>query len=453
VPSRYSLLTGQYASRCHVLDKKFPADAPVSIGNEHGMLDPRQWNLAKALKNGGYVTGFVGKWHLSDPSKAEQGYVRPPITDHLGRSRGPDDPADPEIARRVREAYESGCRYMRDHHGFDYVASVYQSNANGIGLPKKLWECPHNMEWVTAGAVRFVEQNKDRPFFLYMATTVPHGWYGKQRNVPFEDADPRATPEGLVDWHLGSQPSRRDVMRRIKEAGIDPRNAMGTWLDDGVGAVLKKLDELELAENTVVFFTSDQQSRGKFTCYEGARVPFLVRWPGKVRPGSVYDGLAANIDIPSTIMEICGVRPPRGMATDGRSFLRQMLGAGASDRDLLLEMGYARAVISGDWKYIAVRFPDDVIEKTKEADRSFLAIDGKVWKDPHTGEPKIPQGGHRSFPAYHDRDQLFNLKDDPYEQKNLAADAAHEEKLAEMKQRLRALLAPLDRPFGEFKKD
>jgi len=451
-PSRYSLLTGQYASRSHVMANMFPADKPASIVNHHAMLDPKQWNIAKALNTGGYATGFVGKWHLGNPADPEQGFVRPPITDHLGRSPGGHDPADPEIAARVRQAYEDGCRYIRERHGFDYVAGVYQSNANGIGLPKELWDCHHNMEWVTASALKFIDENRNGPFFLYMAPTVPHGWYGKQTEKAFEEADPRATPEGLVDWHLGSQPSREDVMRRIAEAGIGKRNAMGTWLDDGVGAVLDKLRDLGIEDNTVVIFASDHQSRGKFTCYEGARVPFIVRWPGKVAAGSRCDEVCANIDIPATIMDICGVRPPADMSMDGSSFAAALSGGGhARRRDILLEMGYARAVVSGDWKYIAMRLPDEVKQGLTDEELHQVAIDGRLWKDPRTGKPKIPQGGHRSFPHYHDADQLFNLKADPYEQRNLAGEPGHEEKLAEMRQRLKRLLAPLSHPFGEFK--
>ena len=87
-------------------------------------------------------------------------------------------------------------------------------------------------------------------------------------------------------------------------------------MDDGVGAVLKKLDELGIAEDTLVLFISDNQTmRGKMTCYQAANVPFLARWQGVIEPGTVSDQLVSNIDVATTIYDAAGITPPTGVNT------------------------------------------------------------------------------------------------------------------------------------------
>jgi len=435
---RYALLTGQYCSRSESLIKKHPIDGPANV-EFNTILQPHQWNVAKSLQAAGYATGLVGKWHLCE-HKAEQGVIVPPITDYKGVSHGPDDPNDPAVAARVREVYEAGVDYIRKNHGFDYAAGIYQNNANGMGLPKALWEQENNMEWFTASALRFIDQNRDRPFFLHFAPNIPHGTFSSS----FVKADPRATPEGLIDWHLGSQPSRQDIMRRIKEEGLDPTAAMPMWIDDGIGVILNRLEELGLSDNTVVIFSSDQQSRGKWTCYEGSHVPFLVRWPARIQAGSVCEALTASIDLAPTLLDICGVEQPGAeeAVVDGRSFLANLIPdkKGVPDRPVLVEMGYGRAVIQDDWKYIAVRFPPD-----REAE-FMRRSDGKPGID-----GRVTPAGEKTFPNYFDRDQLYDLKADPYEQKNLFGDPARAGKLAQMQALMKRMLAPLPHVFGEFK--
>lgn len=281
-PSRYALLTGQHCSRSLSLQEKHPTSGPACVEFNTDIL-PGQWSLARGMKDAGYMTGIVGKWHLSDAKKHDL-IVNPPICDYTGKENGPQDPALPENAKRVRAAYERAVKHLSDDIGWDYVSSIYMNNANALGLPKPLWKHESNMEWFTAGALKFLEQQKgsDKPFFLYFAPNIPHGGGGAR----FAEVDPRATPEGLVDWHLGVQPSRQDVLRRVKEAGGARGSEWATWLDDGIGVVLKTIEDVGLANNTIVIFSSDQQSRGKWTCYEGARVPFTVRWPGRVKAGA-----------------------------------------------------------------------------------------------------------------------------------------------------------------------
>lgn len=445
-PSRYALLTGQHCSRSRSLQEKFPTSGPACVEFNTEIL-PGQWSLARALHDAGYFTGIVGKWHLSGLNQKATdsfpGFVRPPICDYTGKLNGSQDPADPENARRVREAYDSGINHLTRELGFDFASSIYMANANLIGLPKPLWEQENNMEWFTAGALKFLERQKgsDKPFFLYFAPNIPHGGGAEK----FAKADPRATPEGLVDWHLGVQPSREDVLRRTRAAGI--KDAWATWLDDGIGVILKKLEDLGLAKDTIVILSSDQQSRGKWTCYEGARVPFAVRWPGKVKEASHCDVSLASVDVAPTLLELCGGKLPDNSqaVVDGRSFAPCLTGGTVAERPVLVEMGYGRAIVADGWKYIAIRFPEKMETEIKE---KGIQVKSLISPRKNNHGADAAEG---SFPALSDSDQLYNLKTDMLEQHNLANDPEHAARLQEMKKLLSDALAPLPHVFGEFK--
>jgi arylsulfatase A-like enzyme len=437
-PSRYCLLTGQYGSRSHSLIQQHPVTGPANV-EFNTDIEAGQWHLARGLKQAGYTTGIVGKWHNTDERRTDV-FVRPPIADYTGKEFGPQDPLLPENANRVRTAYYAALRHLRQDIGWDFASSIYLSNANTLGLPKPLWEVEHNMEWFTAGAVKFLESQKNakKPFFLYFAPNIPHGG-GKG----FLKADPRATPEGLVDWHLGVQPSRADVQRRVTEAGGDPNSAWATWLDDGIGVMLKKLEDLGLAENTLVLFSSDQQSRGKWTCYQGARVWLTARWPGKIATGTEDKTLLSSVDLVPTLLDIAKAKAPatEEATVDGRSFAPALSGGKVGERPVLIEMGYGRAIISGGWKYIACRYPEKIETQAK-----------KLGKQPDfLGRFKEDKLVASSWPSYGQRDQLFDLNADPQERNNLASDPTHATKLAEMRALLTKALAPLPHVFGEFK--
>ncbi|MCF7818278.1 MAG: sulfatase-like hydrolase/transferase [Kiritimatiellales bacterium] len=443
-PSRYALLTGQYASRSRTLQKECPTNGYADVQFNTELL-PSQWNLAKGLKAAGYATGMVGKWHLGEQVE-EQGVIRPPITDYKGKSTGPDKMTDPGVAERVAKVYRQGVDYIKANHGFDYVSSVYQENGNNLGLPKELSIAENNMEWFTAGALRFLEQSHDKPFFLYFAPNVPHGTFGDT----FIKNDPRATPEGYVDWHLGSQPPRDGIIPRIKALGLVNQGAVfpytaatPMWLDDGVGAILKKLEEYGIADNTIVIFSSDQQSRGKWTCNEGSHVPFLVRWPAKVKPGVVCDRWVSSVDVVPTLISLAGGTVPKDAEVDGERFCGELDPAEQSDpeRPVLVEMGYGRAVVWKDWRYIAVRYPEARKESIMRRfdNQPDLSARGKLG------------GKGATFPNICDADQLYNLQTDPYEQNNLAANPEYAAKLEEMRTLMKQSLAPLPHPFAEFK--
>ncbi|MEW6358626.1 MAG: sulfatase-like hydrolase/transferase [Planctomycetota bacterium] len=432
-PSRYNALTGRYASRSLRQQKNWPPGGPVNIGWEAGCVN--EITLAGAMKAGGYATGMVGKWH--------QGTLEP-LTQFLADA----EPDDPKVKKALEENYAKVIAAIKST-GFDYAAAAYINNVDGGGkdgpkrfwLPKKLRY--HNMEWVTQGALEFIEQNKERPFFLYMAPTLVHG----PSPVKSMRADARITPLGYLDRAPEVQPPRQDVFARVKAAGVAENMAGVTWLDDGVGAVLKKLDEMGLAENTVVLLAGDNGNKAKFTCYDGGGLmPFVARWKGVITAGSLCDKLASNVDFAPTILALCGVAKPAEMQIDGVSFLPALKGDPGYRRDsLYLEITTERGVVTDDrFKYIAVRYLPKIQEEIAKG-KKF-----NHWCKPAEAEDHT-FNADKNYPGYYDADQLYDLNADPNEQKNLAADSAHKTKLEEMKRLLTEYCRTLPHTFGEFK--
>jgi arylsulfatase A-like enzyme len=424
-PSRYSLITGRYAVRSRVLQENQPTDQPAFI-RWNTFLSKKEKTSAHLFKEAGYVTGMVGKYHLG----GEFGY--------LGGDESYDDPA---VKDTIAAIYRKWQRNVKEVAGFDYVESLYGNNMHIIGVPKSMQY--HNMEWITKGAVDFIDLYKDRPFFLYMAPTLPHV------PGPLESlkADPRVTAAGMLDAPItGVQPSRESVFERTRAAGIDDENSPLTWLDDGIGAVLERLEKYGLMENTIIVFASDHQSpRAKMTCYEyGANAPGAIMWKGKIKPHQVLDALVTNVDIVPTILELAGIDPPGDYEMDGKSWVALLNGTKSSIHEsLYLEVVYQRAIVTKDWKYIAVRFPDRVNEIITPDNRREFTIEGNRGEDRYHNE--------RYFPGYYDDDQLYYLIDDKGEQHNLASDPAYAGKLAEMKLMMKEYSKNLPFAFGEFK--
>jgi len=457
-PSRFTCLTGKYASRCQ--SPRF-----LSSATPEGCLDvqwntdlsPDHVNLPQVLRKAGYVTGVVGKWHNGggDSSKLWRNFERK------------SDPSDPAVAKKLAVAQETLHAWVRKC-GFDYAAAM---NLGNFGAHAVLALRHHNQEWITKGALDFIDQNKDRPFYLYMATTLLHG----PSPLASLKADPRITHAGLLDKPLTVQPSRQDVLQRARKAGVPDRLVPATWLDDGIGAVLKKLDDLGIAENTLVFFFNDhgvEQAKG--SNYEGGvRTPTIVRWRGVLKPGQ-SDALVQNIDFAPTILAAAGVTPPKEMHIDGADLMGLLTGRTDKIRDsLAFEIGFTRAVCTKRWKYLALRIPPSK-QRTREQKLKMLqkyVADKARREGPERArkieiDPDAPLS-HMGFPGgdatergnalkkhrktYFDADQLYDLDNDPGEQKNLASDPAYKAKLAEMKALLAKHLADMPGTFGEFK--
>jgi len=452
-PSRYSALTGRYASRSRQFQDGCPPEEHVNLAWSPGIAGDDE-NLASVLSDHGYRTGFAGKWHQGGLEETAS------LPDDA-------DPDDPETARKMAENYEILTETIRGC-GFDEVHAAYSGNVFS-NTPDAM--AYHNTEWVTEGAREFLTDTTDEPFFLYFAPTLTHDPWKREQI----EADPRITPKGYLEDPPGAQPPREEVLRRVqaaRETSEPPTDAehaafmteeevrMGrtfaTWLDDGVGVVLDTLERLGVAEDTLVVFTSDHGNKGKFTTYDaGARQPCLVRWPGVVEPGSSCDRLASNVDLAPTLFEVAGVDPGADYHVDGRSFLPALTDEGEYEReDLFLEITTERAVVTDDgYKYIAVRFPPEIRDEV---------ADGARYQ--HSGDPAgeardrfmerhdldVRYGAGEDFPGYFDRDQLYDLVADPGEGTNLADDPAYQDRLEALQGRLEEYSRTLPHAYGEF---
>jgi len=452
-PSRYSCLTGRYASRCR--DDSFKRNMSVEgqtrvTWNTH--IIESESGLPKALQEAGYVTGAVGKWHLGGPNPT-------PIPLE-------SDPSEPRIARILKDNQAHLSEHIKKQ-GFDYAASLHLRNLDNYPC-RALGQ--HNIEWTVKGALDFIEQNKDRPFYLYMATTLLHG----PNPLVSLKSDPRITSAGLLKEPLKVQPSRQSVLKRVKAAGLPESAAPATWLDDGVGAVLKKLDELGLAENTIVFYFNDHGVEGgKGSLYEGGvRTPTIIRWRGVIEPHRCNE-LVQNIDFAPTILDACGIELPKDTTIDGISLMPLLLGQKKELRDsLYFEIGHTRAVCTKKWKYLAFRIPPSEHKSRQERLRMLENYRSrKERKDSleesfkpdadapitHLGITPGGVGTERGNALTHykkhyfDADQLYDLENNPREQNSLANNPAYKKKLEVMKALLKKHIADLPGTFGEFK--
>lgn len=274
-PTRSSLLTGRYNYRTGVVD--------TYIGRS--MMRAEEVTVAEMLRPAGYRTGIFGKWHLGDnyPLRAVDQGFDDSLVIHGGGLVQPGDV--PEAISGVKPSY------------FDPVLT-----RNGKWEPTK----GYCTDIYFREAMRFIDENRRRPFFCYLPTNAPH--------TPLEVAEELVAPYRAMGLD--------DVTARIY--------GMIRNVDDNVGKLLGHLKERGLEENTMVIFMTDngpQQKRYnaglrglKGTTYEGGiRVPFFVRWPGKIEAGTVVDRLAAHIDVTPTLLEATGTKTVAKM--DGRSLL------------------------------------------------------------------------------------------------------------------------------------
>ncbi|NQT85585.1 sulfatase-like hydrolase/transferase [bacterium] len=452
-PSRFTCLTGRFASRC--ANPGFQRSASKegqTLVQWNTSLESERWTLPRVLKQAGYRTGIVGKWHNGAP---------PGWGALLGAIPRDGDPADAAVAKALRDMQTTLHEWVKTL-GFDYAASMNQGN---FGAHPCRALRVHNQDWITKGALDFIDANRENPFFLYMATSLLHG----PKPVDSLKADPRKTHGGLLDAPLTVQPSRESVLKRAKAAGVPEALAGATWLDDGIGAVLTRIDALD-RDTLVIYFNDHGVESAKGSCYEGGvRSPAIVRWTGTIPPAR-SDALVGNIDFAPTILAACGVMAPEAMHVDGVDLLPILKGEKKSLRDsVYLEIGHTRAVCTERWKYIAFRIPPSrrmtkeqriraseryAEYKKQREDRAFEMTPGAPLS--HMGFPggqNTERGNalrkHRK--TYYDADQLYDLTKDPDEQTNLAADPAHKATLERMQALLRERLKAVPGTFAEFK--
>ncbi len=440
-PSRYALLTGRYPSRCMHQDflKPHPLGTISRPDNVRISLEKDRMNVASVLKKNGYKTGIVGKWHLSEMLKKPLG----PTWEEFGLKtyKKNADPKDPEVDAALKYNQKLMQDYIKEH-GFDYAASIYWANLKEVRNSHLNF---HNIDWTVKGALDFIDQNKSNPFFLYFSTTLLHGPAPKHSIRGKE----LVTGEGLLKKPLDVMPSRDSIFKRVKEEGLKEKTAECTWLDDGVGAILKKLDKLKISDNTIVIYLSDHHITHKTSLYDkGVYIPMMIRWKDHIKPNSICDELVNSVDIVPTIFNVVGINQPKDDIIDGISLKPLMLNKKVKWREhIFMEIGWARAVRSKDWKYIAVRYPKEVEKKFK------TAKENKLWRlKGYIENHGLVKRAMRNK-NYADPDQLYNLKDDPDEQNNLAKDKKYAGQLKKMKAVMKKYLKTFpDRPYGEFTK-
>jgi len=449
-PSRYSCLTGRYASRSK--SETFLRDL------ERNGQSVVQWNsfiteedsLPRQLQRAGYATGFVGKNHVFEGDVERVGYR--------------EDPRDAAVAARLRKRQQQAEEIIRDG-GFDYVASLYYENPDHNG-PREL--AVHNLDWTTSGALKFIADNKEKPFFLYYATTTPHGPGEPDRSW---NADPKAIPTGYLKEPLDVLPPRDTIPTRLREAGLrtEASRCNTLWLDDSLGAIMTRLRELKIDDNTIVLFFNDHGQAAKGTLYQGGvSSPSIIWRAGGFPCGSVSEAAVSNIDFAPTLLDLADVEYDE-KEFDGRTFAPLLTGESYEPRDsLYFEMGYTRAVIKGEWKLLSLRYPERVASmplaerqailnkfnaNQRERGRPVYTIDpgapfSHISLIPGGGDAEAVSTGKR--PGYYDHDQLYHLSTDPKEEKNLANDPKYAEMLSEMKAELSEYIDDLPGGFADL---
>ena len=451
-PSRYTMLTGRYAGRSEgpSFMKLHPYGSMTRVENNTELEIDRE-NLPRLLQKAGYTTGFVGKSHIIDHDLLNRRGKS--IDSGLISYQKGSDPKDPAINKAMRHNHEFWSSEIKKY-GFDYANGVYAANL------RELYNDSlnvHNIEWKNKAALEFIDQASDEPFFLYYSEMVPHGpapWVQKEgKYIHGLDSNPKFTGEGYVDEEFENMPSRKQILDEIIAAGKDPDHAWLRWFDYAVGAVVKKLKEKGIYENTIIVVTSDHgnYNLGKTTIYEGGiKVPLMIHWPEGIQAASNYDELVQNIDFTPTFLDLAGVNLKTIDAVDGVSLKNVLAGSDKVVHDyLFFELGYARGIRTKDWKYITVRYDE---KAQKQIDNGVIF---KGWNGHTHTLPYYTRNSHLGYhaaklnPLYFDQNQLFDLTNDPGEKKNIFE--ANSKKSKEMKALLiKSLKSFPDRPYGEF---
>lgn len=347
-PTRASIMTGKHPARLGfttpaghlppreglpIFPESGPPHQPVLCPESKRFLPLEEYTLAEAMRDAGYRTGFIGKWHLGHPEKywpPAQGFEV-----NIGGGRWPGPPS-----------YHS-----------PYRISTLPDGPDGEYLTDRL----------TDEAVRYIDDHRDEPFFLCMWQYAVHAPYQGRQD--------------LIEAHTG----------RVDPTGRQNNPVMAAMLksmDNSLGRILDKLEQDGIADDTIIIFFSDNGGNeydrvgpeawlptnndplrsGKGSLYEGGtRVPMMVYWPGVVRPGSVCDEVVCSTDLHLTVLDMVGITPRAGQAPDGDSLvplLRELASLG--ERPVFWHMPHrvgaptgklcqpATTVRQGKWKLMRV---------------------------------------------------------------------------------------------------
>ncbi len=386
-PTRASLLTGMYSPRhkvyipqgysrggaisnmrwktpTHDADESFFGSFDVSVNH----VDPEFESLAEMLKRGGYVSARLGKWHIGD-----------------------------------------------DNQGFDISSADGTINfiTNLYGQEKRYYEDETVAERLTDAAIDFMHENRNQPFFLYLSHWEPHlPLVARKERIAYF-----AEKLGGYDNSGDFDPEAFEVLRKEAEY-FDPAvyAAMIEQLDISTGRVLAALKALQLEENTMVIFTSDNGGlsdytsnyplrAGKGTFYEGGiRTPFAVRWPEVIQPGSYSDIAVNGVDLMPTFAEMASLPLPESQPVDGASILPILRG----EED---QFDRNRSMFFHFPLYLGGGGSDSVLPVHDGPENYWRAVPLSV----------IMQGDYKLINYYeYERFELFNVKEDISEQHDLS---------------------------------
>ena len=407
-PSRASIMTGRYSTRfgfeytpifrvgprimkLMTRDSK-PPIKPIIIHDDRvkdmkpigdlGMPDS-EITIAEMLKKAGYYTAHIGKWHLGSKSPMrpiDQGFDD--SLEMMGMLYLPED--SPRVINCKQDFDPIDC--------LCWASGRFAVRFNGS---KDFEPGGYLTDYYTDEAVKVIEANKNRPFFLYLAHWGIHN-------------------------PLQAKKEDYDALAHIKDHRLRIYAAMIRAVDRSVGRVMDALKANGIDENTLVFFTSDNGGAGylglpdinkpfrgwKITLFEGGtHVPFFARWPDAISPGTRFDNPVSHLDIFSTAAAISGAKIPDDRKIDGVDLMPFIRGEKTGDphESIFWQQGYYRGILNSGWKMTVSKRPD------------------KVW--------------------------LFNLREDPTEQNNIAA--KHPEKVAELQGLLQAHNAEQAEPLWD----
>lgn len=418
-PSRYALLTGDYAWRASGT-QILPGDAPA-------LIRPGRFTLPMMLKRAGYATGIVGKWHLGlgdgkvdwngeiAPGPLEigfdYGFFMPATLDRVptvlieNRRVVNLDPADP-IAVDYRTKIGSEPTGEENPGERKFGADPEHSNTivNGIsrigymtGGHAARWTDEQLSDVLLGKAVEFVTANRDAPFFLYFAVNEPHVPRAPHpRFAGKSGMGPRGDAILQFDWTVG------ELMRRLEALGISDDTLVVLSSDNG--PILFDGYDDQAAELAGAHRPSGPFRSGKYSIYEGGtRVPMITCWPGQVRAGRVSRALVDHVDLVASLAALVGQPLPAGAAVDSFDMLAPLLGRTDRGRDHVVEdtklmVATGTTVASSGARILALREGDWKLIRASVAPHEFHG------------------NAIGTLPAH----QLYNLASDPGERNDLA---------------------------------
>ncbi|OHB81104.1 MAG: arylsulfatase [Planctomycetes bacterium RBG_16_64_10] len=408
-PTRACLMTGRYNFRTRCID--------TYVGRS--MMDPDEMTMAELLRGAGYATGIFGKWHLGDnyPLRAmDQGFAESLV--HRGGGIGqPSDPPGGEGRYTNPILLHNG--QLTPMTG--YCTDIYFDAA---------------LKWIERC------QQRQQNFFVYLATNAPHG--------PFDDV-PAAWLQVYQRQNLANDqfpqspghavPGQADTERRARIF------AMISNIDDNIGRLFSRLDQLGLRENTLVMFLVDNGPQGpryvagmrgmKTEVYEGGiRSPLFAHWPAMLPAGQASDRVAAHIDLLPTVLEACQVALPADRQLDGRSLLPLLRGAPAPwpDRTIFLQSHrgdrparyHNFAARSQQWKLIhASGFEREQFEGTPRFELYDMAQDPLELEDLAAARPQIVAQMQQAYDAWFD--DVSATRPDNYAPPRIHVGSQHED--------------------------